>query len=173
MREAEVRALLLDPTTRTPVLLLQDRSSTKAMLILIGESEAMSIALALQGQSFPRPLSHDLMQRLLHSLGGGLERVVITSVRENTYFATLVVRNASGAIQDIDARPSDAVALALRTHSPIYVAEDVFEKVAIESPFADEEKFEKFVDQELRLSVFKRLVPWSPEATTDQGEDPG
>ena len=84
MREAEVRALLLDPTTKTPVLLLKDRHSTKAMPIWIGEQEAMSIAIELQGHTFPRPLSHDLMKELLNTLGGNLERAVITSVKDDT-----------------------------------------------------------------------------------------
>ncbi|GEM_PF-401544 len=170
MKEAEVRALLLDPTTKTPVLLLQDRNSTKAMPIWIGEPEAMSIALALQGHAFPRPLSHDLMKHLLTTLGGWLERVVITSVQENTYFATLVVRDATGALQDIDARPSDAVALALRTQAPIYVADEVFDKVAIDSPLAEEEQFEKFVEQGLRLTEFRRRLS-DPEGKASGPEE--
>ncbi len=156
MREAEVRALLLDPTTKTPVLLLKDRHSSKAMPIWIGEQEAMSIAIELQGQRFPRPLSHDLMKELLNTLGGNLERAVITSVKDSTYYASLVVRDASGTTRDIDARPSDAVALALRTRAPIYIEEAVFEKSAIDSPFVEEEQFEEFVEKDLRLAEFRR-----------------
>lgn len=156
MREAEVRALLLDPTTKTPVLLLKDRHSSKAMPIWIGEQEAMSIAIELQGQRFPRPLSHDLMKEILNTLGGNLERAVITSVKDSTYYASLVVRDAAGTTRDIDARPSDAVALALRTRAPIYIEEAVFEKSAIDSPFVDEEQFEEFVEKDLRLEEFRR-----------------
>ena len=158
MREAEVRALLLDPTTKTPVLLLKDRHSTKAMPIWIGEQEAMSIAIELQGHTFPRPLSHDLMKELLNTLGGNLERAVITSVKDDTYYASLVVRDAAGATRDIDARPSDAVALALRTQAPIFIEEAVFEKSAIESPFVEEEQFEEFVEKDLKLDVIRRLA---------------
>ena len=158
MREAEVRALLLDPTTKTPVLLLKDRHSTKAMPIWIGEQEAMSIAIELQGHRFPRPLSHDLMKELLNTLGGNLERAVITCQKESTYYASLVIRDASGETRDIDARPSDAVALALRTHAPIYIEEAVFEQSAIESPFVEEEQFEEFVEKDLRLAEFRRLA---------------
>ncbi|HAZ27017.1 TPA: hypothetical protein DCY65_03365 [Candidatus Acetothermia bacterium] len=158
MREAEVSALLLDPTTRTPVLLLKDRNSTKAMPIWIGEQEAMAIAIELQGHTFPRPLSHDLMKELLSTLGGNLERAVITSVKESTYYANLVVRDAGGATRDIDARPSDAVALALRTHAPIYIEEAVFLHSAIESPFVDEEAFGEFVDKDLKLSELRKMV---------------
>jgi len=158
MGEAEVRALLLDPTTKTPVLLLKDRHSTKAMPIWIGEQEAMSIAIELQGHTFPRPLSHDLMKELLNTLGGNLERAVITSVKDDTYYASLVVRDAAGATRDIDARPSDAVALALRTQAPIFIEEAVFEKSAIESPFVEEEQFEEFVEKDLKLDEIRRLA---------------
>jgi len=153
-----VRALLLDPTTKTPVLLLKDRHSTKAMPIWIGEQEAMSIAIELQGHTFPRPLSHDLMKELLNTLGGNLERAVITSVKDDTYYASLVVRDAAGATRDIDARPSDAVALALRTQAPIFIEEAVFEKSAIESPFVEEEQFEEFVEKDLKLDEIRRLA---------------
>ncbi|HPD06524.1 MAG TPA: bifunctional nuclease family protein [Candidatus Bipolaricaulis sp.] len=153
-----MRALLLDPTTKTPVLLLKDRHSTKAMPIWIGEQEAMSIAIELQGHTFPRPLSHDLMKELLNTLGGNLERAVITSVKDDTYYASLVVRDAAGATRDIDARPSDAVALALRTQAPIFIEEAVFEKSAIESPFVEEEQFEEFVEKDLKLDEIRRLA---------------
>lgn len=153
-----MRALLLDPTTKTPVLLLKDRHSTKAMPIWIGEQEAMSIAIELQGHTFPRPLSHDLMKELLNTLGGNLERAVITAVKDNTYYASLVVRDAAGATRDIDARPSDAVALALRTRAPIFIEESVFDKSAIESPFVEEEQFEEFVEKDLKLDEIRRLA---------------
>jgi bifunctional DNase/RNase len=162
MREAEVRALLLDPTTKTPVLLLKDRNSTKAMPIWIGDQEAMSIAIELQGHTFPRPLSHDLMKELLNTLGGNLERAVITSAKEGTYYASLVIRDAGGTTRDIDARPSDAVALALRTRAPIFIEEAVFEKSAIESPFVEEEQFEEFVDNALKLSEVRKMVEYAP-----------
>ncbi|MGC9529117.1 MAG: bifunctional nuclease family protein [Candidatus Bipolaricaulaceae bacterium] len=156
MREAEVKALLMDPMNNSPVILLKDRNSTKAMPIWIGEAEAMSIALELQKQPFPRPLSHDLMKRLLEALGGNLERVVITGLREGMFYATLYIRCASGDLREVDARPSDSVALALRTRTPIYIADEVFEQSAIESPFAEEEDFHDFVDRQLRLSEFRR-----------------
>ncbi len=156
MKEAEVKALLVDPMNNSPVILLKDRHSSRAMPIWIGEAEAMSIALELQGHAFPRPLAHDLMKRLLESLGGGIEQVTITEMKEGTFYARLHVRTRDGEIKEIDARPSDSVALALRMHCPIYIAEDVFDQSAIESPFADEESFMEFVDNEVQLAEFKR-----------------
>ncbi len=156
MKEAEVKALLVDPMNNSPVILLKDRNSSKAMPIWIGEAEAMSIALELQGHAFPRPLAHDLMKRLLESLGGQLEQVAITEVKEGTYYATLNIRTSAGDLKEIDARPSDSVALALRTHCPIFIADEVFDQSAIESPFAEEEKFHDFVDREVRMAEFRR-----------------
>ncbi|MCS7216213.1 MAG: bifunctional nuclease family protein [Candidatus Bipolaricaulota bacterium] len=174
MREAEVRALLVDPATRSPVLLLKDRNSTKAMPIWIAEPEAMSIALELQGQRFPRPLPHDLMKELLAALGASLEQVVITQIKDGVFYAKLVIRDAQGAVKELDSRPSDAIALALRTRSPIFIAEEVFEQAAIESPFAEEEQFEKFVEQEFSLAEIRRRVQGelgsgSSGSETDQG----
>ncbi len=155
MKEAEVKALLVDPMNNSPVILLKDRNSSKAMPIWIGEAEAMSIALELQGHTFPRPLAHDLMKHLLETLGGALEQVAITEVKEGTYYATLHIRVSNGEIKELDARPSDSVALALRTHCPIYIADEVFDQSAIESPFAEEEKFQDFVDKEIRMAEFR------------------
>jgi len=82
--------------------------------------------------------------------------VVISNLKEGTFYATLYVRTPDGEVKEIDARPSDSVALALRTRSPIYIADEVFEQSAIESPFAEEERFHEFVDRELRLSEFRK-----------------
>jgi len=158
MREAEVRALLMDPATKSPVILLKDRNSTKAMPIWIAEPEAISIALELQGQRFPRPLPHDLMKELLAALGATLLQVVITQIKDGVFYAKLVLRDAQGEVKELDSRPSDAIALALRTRSPIFIADEVFEQAAIESPFAEEEQFEKFVDQELSLAELRRRL---------------
>lgn len=156
MREAEVRALLIDPSTRSPVVLLKDRNSTKAMPIWIAEPEAMSIALELQGQRFPRPLPHDLMKELFFALDAALEQVVITHIKDGIFYAKLVVRDAKGEVKELDSRPSDAIALALRMRAPIFIAEEVFAQAAIESPFAEEERFEQFVDQEFSLAELRR-----------------
>lgn len=158
MREAEVRALLMDPATKSPVVLLKDRNSTKAMPIWIAEPEAISIALELQGQRFPRPLPHDLMKELLAALGATLLQVVITQIKDGVFYAKLVLEDAQGAVKELDSRPSDAIALALRTHAPIFIADEVFEQAAIESPFAEEEQFEKFVDQELSFAELRRRL---------------
>lgn len=128
MREAEVRALLMDPATKSPVVLLKDRNSTKAVPIWIAEPEAISIALELQGQRFPRPLPHDLMKEILLALRATLEQVVITHIKDGVFYAKLVLRDAQGEVKELDSRPSDAIALALRVRAPIFIADEVFEQ---------------------------------------------
>jgi len=158
MREAEIKALLVDPFNNAPVILLKDRHSNKAMPIWIGEAEAMSIALGLQNGRFPRPLSHDLMKEIISDLDGSVEKVVISGLKEGTYYATIFLRSAGGKVVEVDARPSDSLALALRLGSPIYVADEVFEASAIESPFAEEDAFQDFIEYEMNLSQFKKLI---------------
>ena len=158
MREAEIKALLIDPFNNAPVILLKDLHSNKAMPIWIGESEAMSIALGLQHNEFPRPLSHDLMKEIIDGLDGSVEKVVITNLKEGTYYATVFLRRADGKTVEVDARPSDSLALALRMGSPIYIDEDVFAASAIESPFAEEDAFQEFVDYQMDLSQFKKFI---------------
>lgn len=163
MREAEVKGLGLDPMTRVPIVLLKDRHSDKVLPIWIGQAEAMAIAFVLQGQTTPRPMTHDLMKSILNTLGVRLEKVVINDLRENVYYATLYLRTSEGKVMEVDARPSDSIALALRTNSPIYIAEQVFDKSAVEIPGEEGEKFEvkkfeEFIDRELRLSEFKRFI---------------
>jgi bifunctional DNase/RNase len=158
MREAEIKALLVDPFNNAPVILLKDRNSNQAMPIWIGESEAMSIAFTLQSNRFPRPLSHDLMKTIIEDLKGTVQRVVISKVEEGTYYASIFITDAGGETAEIDARPSDSLALALRTGSPIFISDDVFEASAIESPFAEEDEFQDFVDSKMSLGQFKRLI---------------
>ena len=158
MREAEIKALLVDPFNNAPVILLKDRNSSKAMPIWIGEAEAMSIALGLQNSRFPRPLSHDLMKAIIDDLEGSVEKIVITGLKEGTYYATIFLRSSDGKSVEVDARPSDSLALALRIGSPIYIADEVFEASAIESPFAEEDAFQDFVEYEMDLSQFKEII---------------
>ncbi len=168
MREAEVRAVLVDPANGAPVILLQDRHSSKVLPIWIGQPEAISIAAALEKKQFPRPMSHDLMKALLEAAGAKLEKVIISDLKDNTFYATIYLRTADGKVKEIDARPSDSVALALRTAAPIYISEEVFDQSAIDLPLNEEEaiqsladeqrEFEEFVDKELDLAEFKRYI---------------
>ena len=123
----EVRRVLLDPSTHNPIVLLEEREGSRTLPIWIGEAEAQSIAVELGNVQWPRPNTHDLAKRLLASLEATVERVVVTELRGDTYFAVLVIR-AGGKRVEIDARPSDAIAIALRVEAPVFVRDALLEK---------------------------------------------
>ncbi|MBN2362038.1 MAG: bifunctional nuclease family protein [Deltaproteobacteria bacterium] len=127
--EVTVAGLALDPRTDSPILLLRDSSQNRILPIWIGVAEATAIAAQVEGIRLPRPMTHDLTQNLVNSLGGRISRVAITSLVDATYYAqvTLVANEQQN---DLDARPSDAVALALRAAAPIYVDDQVFQQGA-------------------------------------------
>jgi uncharacterized protein len=128
--EVRIRGLMMDPATNAPIIILKDPASDAVMPIWVGLFEANAIALELEKQSAPRPMTHDLTRNLVHHLNGELERVVITEIREDTFFAVLWLRQGEEAVM-VDARPSDAIALALRFDCPIYVAEQVLQSARV------------------------------------------
>src|SRR5947209_11699262 len=157
MRQMKVDKLGIDLLTHDPVVILKDLEGKRYLPILIGPFEATAIALALEGTAVPRPLSHDLMRTLLESLSAKLEQIVIHDIKDSTFFAKLIVRT-NGEVQEIDARPSDGIALALRMQAPIFVSD----KIALEETVAakggapdpaESQKFKKFID-ELKPSDF-------------------
>lgn len=156
MREVVIKALLVDPSNNSPVVLLKDRRSQKALPIWIGDAEAISIAFGLQSEDFPRPLTHALMKSMLDQLHATVDRVVIKEVKDGTYFASIHVQPAAGDALEFDARPSDSLALSLRVGCPIFVEDAVFESASIESPFAEEDEFQEFVEEGLDLREFRK-----------------
>jgi bifunctional DNase/RNase len=131
MVEVRLRAVRVDLQSNTPVLLLQETEGEgRTLPIFIGTPEAAAIAYALQGVAMPRPMTHDLIHDLLSALGVSVERIVITELRSSTYFAELQLRRG-GARSVVSSRPSDAVAVAVRTGSPIYVADDLMDAEGI------------------------------------------
>ena len=125
--EVKVDGVMLDPDTGSPVVRLVEKAKAHRELpIWIGPFEAQAIALEMQGVPPPRPLTHDLMKQLVERLGGRLTRVVIGELHDNTYFATLHLQREGGKELTVDARPSDAIALALRFHGSILVADELF-----------------------------------------------
>lgn len=131
MIEVKVQSLGLDRTSNTPVVILQEKDGSRVLPIWIGPGEASAIAMELAGMKFSRPLTHDLFASVIRGLGGTLMRVMITKVIENTYYAELIVQRGTEVIS-IDARPSDSIAIALRTEASIYTTEDLLENTSIE-----------------------------------------
>ncbi len=122
-----VFGLITDEETKTPVVILRAVEGEETLPIQIGIAEATAILVALQGTSMPRPMTHDLLAAVIQTLGGRLEKVEVVDLREGTFYGVLHVRRGRGVVQ-IDSRPSDAIALALRAKAPIYVADAVFQK---------------------------------------------
>lgn len=125
-----VGGLTLDPVTKTPIVILKDPENKLNLPIWIGLLEATSMATELEGIKMARPMTHDLLRTMLTDLGATIEWIEVTALKENTYFALIYVRAGDRQLR-IDARPSDAISLALRTKSPIYVAKEVLEASSV------------------------------------------
>jgi bifunctional DNase/RNase len=156
MRQMKVDKLGIDLLTHDPVVILKDLEGKRYLPILIGPFEATAIALALEGTQVPRPLSHDLMRTLLESMQAKLEQIIIHDIKDSTFFAKLIVRT-NGDTQEIDARPSDGIALALRMQAPIFVSDKIALEETVPDKRAEQEelqRFRKFIE-DLKPSDFK------------------
>ncbi len=123
--EVKIRALMMDPNSGTPIIILKDVQSDTMLPIWVGAYEANAIALEIEKIAPPRPMTHDLLRNLIVELGIHVERVVVTSLRDNTFFAVIEMRTSEGETMVLDSRPSDAIALALRADCPIFVDTEV------------------------------------------------
>jgi len=124
--EMRVGGLTLDPVTKTPIVILKDAENKITLPIWIGLMEATAMATELEGIKMARPMTHDLLRRIIGDLGGAIESIEVTDLKDNTYFAVIHLQ-AGDKTFAIDSRPSDAISLALRTQSPIFVAKKVLE----------------------------------------------
>jgi bifunctional DNase/RNase len=128
--EVRIRGLMMDPSTSMPIVVLKDVASETVMPIWLGIFEANSIALEIEKVAAPRPMTHDLTRNLIRNLNAQLERVVISELKDDTFYATLWLQQGDEPLV-LDARPSDALALALRADCPIYVTDDVMQKAKL------------------------------------------
>lgn len=160
MIEMELLGVRVELPSNTPVMLLQEREGRRRNLsIFIGGPEAAAIAFALDGVEPPRPLTHDLACTLVEELGASLEKVVITELRDTTFYADLHLSRPHGAPEDssgpvVSARPSDAVALAVRTGAPIFATEELLE----EAGYADEEDVDEESSAEEVVEEFREFI---------------
>jgi uncharacterized protein len=165
MIEMKVAGIALDAVTRSPIVLLRDFTERRALPIYIGNDQAKAIINAIENQAPPRPLTHDLLVNMLEAWNMTLERVVIHSLQDNTFYASLTVVNGD-VKKEIDARPSDAIAIALRTNSPIWVLEEVIADASIpvdrEADEAERQAFRNFLSN-LRPEDFTQRDRYSSE----------
>jgi len=127
-QEVDVVAVVVDPQSRQPLVVLQGKRDRRSLVLAIGQFEANGIAIPLQGLTPPRPLTHDLMLNVLSDLRASVRRIVITDLKEDVYYARLELDVQGGGELTVDSRPSDAIALALRAKAPILVEERVFDQ---------------------------------------------
>lgn len=123
--EVKIRALMMDPNSGTPIIILKDVGSETMLPIWVGAYEANAIALEIEKIAPQRPMTHDLLRNLIVEMGARVERVVVTELRDNTFFAVIEMRAGDGTALMLDSRPSDAIALALRADCPIFVDMEV------------------------------------------------
>ncbi|MBA3522627.1 MAG: bifunctional nuclease family protein [Gemmatimonadales bacterium] len=153
MIEVTVAHLGLDRNTNTPVVILREKDGSRVLPIWIGPAEASAIAMELQGMKAQRPLTHDLLKQILLGLGGDLRRVVISAVKENTYFAELLIRRDDNHIFQVDARPSDSIALALRMRAPIFTSDQLLDQSGVETeepspdPSLEADKLKQYLEK--------------------------
>jgi len=160
MRKMKVDKLGIDLLTHDPVVILKDLEGKRYLPILIGPFEATAIALALEGTPVPRPLSHDLMKSIIDKLKARVLRIVIHDIQDNTFYAKVVIE-ADNQTVEIDARPSDSIALALRTNAPIFVSERIIlEETVVDKAAEDVEtkKFRQYIEN-LKPSHFLQDQP--------------
>ena len=143
-----IKGLMLDPVSNSPIVVLKDDAEKFFLPIWVGIFEANAIALQLENVSTPRPMTHDLLRNMISELDARVTRVVINDLRESTFFAQIRV-NTAGRTLEIDARPSDAIALALRADAPIFVAQSVLDQAQTISPDSEDqdEKVKKWFEQ--------------------------
>jgi uncharacterized protein len=149
MVKMEIKGLLMDPVSNMPVVILRDTSNGLFLPIWVGIFEANAIALEMEKVSTPRPMTHDLLKNLLTELGVRVERVVVNDLRDNTFFARIHLVRGAESLQ-VDSRPSDAIALALRVKAEIFVEEDVLEKsrnLRAEGPEQDPDRLRKWLEE--------------------------
>lgn len=167
MIEMNVAGIALDASSRIPIVMLKDASERRALPIWIGQHEAKSILTALEGQQSPRPMTHDLFFNFLQDWEFELKKVIIHALEDSTFYASIFMQNGEQERQ-IDARPSDAIALALRFDAPIWVMEEVIADASLpvdqDADAAEQEEFKEFINQ-IRPSDFKQSLGDSGSAS--------
>lgn len=146
--EMTIKGLMVDPITNMPIILLRDEAGLRVLPIWVGIFEANAIALQIENVATPRPMTHDLLRNVIRDLNAAVERIVVCDLKENTFYAMIYLQ-VGGETVAVDARPSDAIALALRTRAPIFVEETVVENaktIDFGSERADTERLQKWLE---------------------------
>ncbi|HXG57162.1 MAG TPA: bifunctional nuclease family protein, partial [Vicinamibacterales bacterium] len=152
--EMTIKGLMVDPITNMPIVILRDKDGQRVLPIWVGVFEANAIALQIENVTPQRPMTHDLLNNVIHDLRADIQKVVVSDLKDNTFYALIYVA-IGGEVTAIDARPSDAIALALRARAPIYVEDSVIDNA-------------KSVDLVPEKADSERLQKWLENLDTDQ-----
>ena len=146
--EMSIKGLMVDPISNMPIVILRDKEGTRTLPIWVGMFEANAIALQIENISTPRPMTHDLLRNVIHDLKATVEKVVVCDLQDGTFYALIYLR-VHGEVMAIDSRPSDAIALALRTRAPIFVEEAVIDSaktVDVAGDKSDADRLQKYLE---------------------------
>jgi bifunctional DNase/RNase len=146
--EMTIKGLMVDPITNMPIIILRDKDGQRVLPIWVGVFEANAIALQIENVTTPRPMTHDLLRNVIHDLKASIQKIVVSDLKENTFYA-LIYLHTNGEVVAIDARPSDAIALALRAHAPIFVEDVVIDNaksVDFSPERADADRLQKWLE---------------------------
>lgn len=145
--EMTIKGLMVDPITNVPIIILRDKDGQRVLPIWVGVFEANAIALQIENVSTPRPMTHDLLRNVIHDLKAEIRKIVVSDLKENTFYA-LIHLEVNGEALAVDARPSDAIALALRARAPIFVEDRVIDNAkSIDfAPKGDSERLQKWLE---------------------------
>lgn len=156
-----VMGIALDTKTNSPIVILNDAENRRAIPIWIGSAEASAIIRHIENIPVARPMTHDLICNMLKATGHRVDKIEINDVNSDTYYATIFMADEEGQITEVDSRPSDAIAIALRTKSPIFVTSNVISEGSIstnvEKDEKEKEEFKRFLD-EVKPSDFKKIL---------------
>ena len=171
MIEMKVMGIALDTRTGSPIVVLHDKENRRALPIWIGSAEASSIIRKIENLSVTRPMTHDLIISIIEKVGYKISKVEINDVEKETYFATIFLENEDDGIIEIDSRPSDAIAIAIRIDAPIYVTANVLSNGSVSTDSTKDaqeaEEFKNFV-QSLKPSDFAKLMKENDHHESDQ-----
>lgn len=171
MIEMKVMGIALDTRTGSPIVVLHDKDNRKALPIWIGSAEASAIIRKIENLSVARPMTHDLIINIIEKTGYTLDRIEINDVEKDTYYATMFLSDKDNNVIEIDSRPSDAIAVAIRVEAPIFVTANVISNGSVSTDSAKDEEeaqeFKKFV-QSIKPSDFEKLMKNNEHHESDQ-----
>ena len=170
MNLVEVKRISYYPPSKGYTVLLKEKEGDRSLPIIVGSAEAQAIALYLEGVNMPRPMTHDLLVNVLEKMDGEINKILIARINNGTFFAEIEVSNPHTGDAIIDSRPSDAIAIALRTLTPIYISDEIMDSAGIDNFTHESEVTESIASEDLSIEIYDSgLTGWAmgPESSAN------